>query len=225
MKQLQIRMRTDDIMEVLLYDTIGSDDFFGGGISAKTFRQQIKATKAKVMNLRVNSPGGNVFEAGAMMAALDEWPGRIEVDIDGVAASAASYLIMAADVIRVASNGLMMVHDPFAVAGGGSADMRRMADLLDTVRGQILDAYERKSKAGREQLSAWMQQETWFTGPEAVAAGLADEATGAVRVAALAEHAQILAKLYKHTPELPQDHEAWEQTAKRREIAAQLMGT
>jgi ATP-dependent Clp protease, protease subunit len=222
-KQLQIRMTTDDIAEVLLYDMIGVDPWFGDGISAKTFREQIKGLKAKTLNLRVNSPGGDVFEASAMLTALDEFKGVVNVDVDGLAASAASYLIMGADTIRLGTNAMMMIHDPYGGVMGSASDMRGMADVLDKAKGQILDAYGRKSKAGREQLAAWMSAETWFTGQEAVDAGLADAVTEPVRVAALAQHSPILAKLkYKHVPPLPQDNAAWEATRKRMEIAAKL---
>lgn len=228
MKHLPINIR-NEVAEVLLYDMIGEDDFFGGGISAKDFRDQIKAIKVKAMNLRINSPGGSVTEASAMLNALDEFKGRIEVDIDGLAASAASVVAMAGDTVRVATNGLVMIHDPMSGVMGRADDMRRMADLLDKVREQILNAYERKSKAGREQLGAWMAAETWFTGQEAVDAGLADSVTEPLRMAACADP-EVLTKLgYKNIPALVlQNNNAEakrlaEETKRRLEIAAQLV--
>ncbi len=206
MKTLEIRMKGEDVAEVDLFDVIGEDPFFGGGISSKAFRKVLKDLKAKTLNLRVNSPGGSVIEGAAMLAALDDWKAkgrRIEADVDGLAASAASVLLMAGDKVRVASNGLVMIHDPTAGVMGGAQEMRQTADLLDKVKGQILDAYQRKSKAGRDQLAAWMEAETWFTGQEAVAAGLADETTQPVRLAACAARWQpLFAKLhYRHVPD------------------------
>lgn len=174
MKEASIRM-SGDVAEVLLYDQIGADPFFGDGISAKTFREQIKEVKAKTINLRINSPGGSVTEGAAMLAALDSHKARIEVNVDGIAASAASVVAMAGDVIRVSSSGLIMIHDPYAGVQGGAEDMRRMAGVLDKVKGQILDAYSRHSKLGRDELASMMAAETWLTGQEAVDAGLADE--------------------------------------------------
>lgn len=194
MKTVTIRMKSDDVAEVLLYDQIGEDFFFGDGISAKTFRKQLKDIKAGTINLRVNSPGGSVTEAAAMLAALDEHPARIEVDVDGLAASAASVVMMAGDIIRVASNGLVMIHNPIAGVRGGAEEMRRVAELLDKMKDQILDAYERKSSAGRDQLAAWMAAETWFTGKEAVEAGLADEASSPVSMAAFSDKLKLAAK-------------------------------
>lgn len=228
MKQLTINIR-NEVAEVLLYDVIGADDFFGGGISAKTFRDQVKGIKAKALNLRINSPGGSVFEASAMMAALDEFKGRVEVDIDGIAASAASVVAMAGDEIRMATNAMIMIHRPYAAVIGPADDMRAMAEVLDKTTGQLLDTYERHSKAGRDQLKAWMDAETWFTPEEAIAAGLAHAVTETRQIAACAGLKEMAEKLhYKHIPAAvlkANDGEAQrlaEETRKRREIAARL---
>ncbi len=202
-KQLVIRNKGGEVAEVLVYGVIG-DDFFGDGITAKDFRAAIKSVKSKVVNLRINSPGGSVTEGAAMLAVLDEHPARIEVDIDGVAASAASVLAVAGSVVRIASNGLLMIHDPMMMTMGGADDMRRAAALLDTVKGQILDRYERKAagKTSRQQLVKMMSDETWFDGAQAVAAGLADEVTGALKMTALASHRALVNRLkYRHVPQ------------------------
>lgn len=226
MKQVTIRAKGDDAVEILLYDVIGEDALFGGGVSAKAFRSQLKAVKSKRIDLRVNSPGGSVFDAAAMMAALDEHKAEITAHVDGVAASAASVVIMAADRIRVGWNALVMIHNPHALVMGGAEEMLRMAELLEKAKGQLLDAYSRRPNAAkREQLSAWMDDETWFTGAEAVEAGLADEVAGPVAVAALASAYALSAKLgWKRAPELPRDDLAWSETHRRRDIAAKLGG-
>jgi ATP-dependent Clp protease protease subunit len=218
-----------DVVEIMLYGAIGRDWLGDGdGVTAKEFRAEVKKAKGKGINLRVNSPGGSVFEGSAMKAALDEHQGDVTVDVDGLAASAASFLIMGADTIRVASNALVMIHNPMSGVLGTAEDMRREAELLDKVRDQIIDAYLERSGAAREQLAAWMDAETWFTGQEAVDAGLADEATRAVQVAAFAGAAELFAKLgYRKAPALPEaaarpDPGLAEETRKRREIAARL---
>jgi len=226
MKQATIRMAGSDVAEILVYDQIGKD-FFSDGIDAKEFRRQIKAVKAKTINLRINSPGGSVTDAAAMAAALDDHPARIEVDVDGIAASAASVLAVVGDVVRMSASGLMMIHNPYAMTAGGSDEMRRMADLLDSVKGQILDRYERKAGkiTPRDKLAQMMADETWFTGEEAVAAGLADEVTAARQVAACVS-AEALAKMgYRRVP--AEKLQAWgeQQRAeheKRRAVAARL---
>jgi ATP-dependent Clp protease protease subunit len=225
-KLLTIRMKADEVAEVLLYDTIG-ESFWGDGISAKTFREQIKGVKAKTLSLRINSPGGSVTEGAAMLAVLDDWRAkagrRIEVDVDGLAASAASVVMMAGNVVRVASNGLVMIHDPYTMVAGGAAEMRHTADLLDKVKGQILDTYLRRAKLSRDELSAAMEAETWYTGQEAVDAGLADSIAEQVSVAAFAGVRPLLAKMkFKNAPELPTDAAAWAETERRKLIAAGL---
>lgn len=217
-----------DAVEILLYGQIGSDWFGDDGITAKEFRAEVKKARGKAINLRVNSPGGSVFEGAAMKAALDEHPEEVIVDVDGLAASAASFLIMGADTIRVASNAMLMIHDPHTVALGGAEELRRVAETLDKVKGQILDAYEGRAGAatGRDQLAEWMAQEKWLTGEEAVAAGLADETTTPVSVTAFAGQAEALKRFgYKHIPSLPVaqiDPRLLEETRKRLEIAARL---
>src|SRR5262245_45129677 len=130
--QITIRMR-GETAEVLVYDEIGGDPYLGGGITAKEFRDQVQKIKAKRMTLRHHCMGGSVPEAAAILATLDDWPGRIEVDVDGYAASAGSVVAMAGDTIRVASNGMMMIHNPYASVIGGAEKFRQMADLLDSV--------------------------------------------------------------------------------------------
>lgn len=221
----------DDVVEILLYGQIGADPWFGDGITAKEFRSEVKKAKGKAINLRVNSPGGSVFEGAAMKAALDEHPGEVIVDVDGLAASAASFLIMGADTIRIASNAMFMIHDPHTVALGGAEELRRVAETLDKVKGQILDAYAGRAGTAtdRDVLARWMAEEKWLTGQEAVEAGLADEATKAVSVAAFAGQAELLARFgYRRTPDLPAaetaqtDPRLLEETRRRIEIAARL---
>ncbi len=231
MKTLTINVK-GDIAEVLLFDTIGEDPFWGGGISAKTFRDQVKAIKAKAMNLRINSPGGDVFEAAAMMAVLDDFPGRVEVDVDGLAASAASVVAMCGKVIRMASNAMMMIHDPQTMIRGSASDMRGCADILDKVKGQILDAYARHSKMPRRKLETMMSEETWLTGPEAMDAGLCHEVTAPVKVSNLAVPEQLVVRLgYQHVPPAVIEPASsvtteadLEDFRRRREIADRLAG-
>lgn len=231
MKTLTINMKANDTAEVLIYDPIGFS-FFEDGITAKQLREQIKGIKAQTLNLRINSPGGNVFEASAMLSALDDFKASkgdkgartIEVDVDGLAASAASVVAMAGDTIRIASNGLLMIHNPMSGVLGGAEAMRREADLLDKVKDQIIDAYRRKSKAERAAIAAWMDAETWFTGAEAVEAGLADSVTSPVQVAAMARFVPIMNKFhFQHAPDMQEALAiAQEETRKRKELVESL---
>lgn len=165
--------------DVIIYDEIGVF-----GVTAKDFINEVKPLDVDTINLRLNSPGGNVFEGVAIFNVLKEHSARVVAHVDGVAASIASFIAMAADEIQMASNSFMMIHDPVGLAVGGKAEMDRMASMLDRLAGTIATAYVNKSGQTIEAIRALMADETWFTGEEAVEAGLADTVTGAVEVAA-----------------------------------------
>lgn len=238
MKTVTIRAASSELTEVLLYDQIGRDAFFGDGISAKEFREQLRSIKTPRINLRINSPGGSVFEGSAMLAALEEHPSTIRVDVDGLAASAASLIMMAGDEIHVASNAMVMIHNPHALAIGDAAEMLRMAELLEKSKEQFVATYAKRTGASRKQISDWMDAETWFTGEEAVEAGFADSAGAPVSVAAFADALKLVARLgAKKVPETPSGprtlsgflrhitddaQRALQETERRKAIAARL---
>ena len=113
--------------EIWLYDVIGDDADFGG-MSAKTFTAELnKLGKVDTINLRINCLGGDVWDGNSIYNMLKRHPARIEVDIDGVAASIASVIAMAGDEVRMASNALFMIHNPYGVARGSADDMRQRA--------------------------------------------------------------------------------------------------
>ena len=162
--------------EIWLYDQVGKD-MWGEGIGAKDFRAQLNGLgKVSTINLRINSPGGDVFDGFAIYNALAQHPARIVVDVDGLAASIASVIAMAGDEIRMASNSMMMIHDPQGVAVGNASEMMRTAALLDQIKGQLVDTYKRTGMTATR-LAALMQDETWMTASEAMAAGFCDSCT------------------------------------------------
>lgn len=169
--------------EIWLYDVVG-EGFFGG-MSAGQFAKELKALgQVEVINLRINSPGGSVFDGIAIYNQLKSHAARIEVDVDGVAASIASVIAMAGNEIRMAHNAQMMIHNPSGGAFGDATEMRRMADLLDQVKGTIVDTYERRTKNKAGDLAAWMEDETWMTAAQAVDRGFSDKVTEEQAVAA-----------------------------------------
>lgn len=185
--------------EIVVYEQIGSDPWFGGGVSSKDFREAVKAVKTKTIDLRVNSPGGSVFEAVAMMAALDGFKGTVTAYVDGLAASAASSLIMSADRIVMAEGSMLMIHDPYAFAVGNAEDMLRQAELLEQVKGEIVKAYQRHSKLDAGRISDMMKAETWMTSQEAIDNGFAHESLKGHRVAA---YADVKKFNYRNVPEM-----------------------
>lgn len=172
--------------ELLIYDTIGPSWSDDSAVTAKQFVQELQALPSSVtkISVRVNSPGGNPFDAVAIANALREQrtlkKRSVEMTIDGLAASAASIVIMAGSPIRIAKNALVMVHDPLSIGIGNSTDFRKIADDLDRVRDVIVATYRWNSSLSDEELRGLMRAETWMDADEAIAKGFATETTEAV---------------------------------------------
>ncbi|MBW7947025.1 MAG: Clp protease ClpP [Sphingomonadaceae bacterium] len=166
--------------EVLIYDEIGAY-----GVSAKGFLAELGALPDGVpIDLRLNSPGGSVFDAVAIYNALQRHNGSITAWIDGVAASAASYVAMAGDEIVMPENAFLMIHDPSGLVMGTAADMREMADNMDKIAGGMVRGYAARSGRSEEEIAALMAAETWFDAAAALEAGLATRMIEPVRIAA-----------------------------------------
>jgi ATP-dependent protease ClpP protease subunit len=166
--------------EVAIYDEIGAY-----GVSAKGFLMELGALpESTPVDLRLNSPGGSVFDAVAIHNALKRHEGPVTVWIDGIAASAASYIAMAGDEIVMPENAFLMIHDPAGLVMGTAEDMRAMAEALDKVKGSLVSGYAAKSGRTPEEVSALMAAETWFDASDAVAQGFADRLIEPVRIAA-----------------------------------------
>lgn len=154
-----------------LFDVI--DDYYG--VSATAFVSALNSIKEGDISLHINSPGGDVFAARAMVAAIAAHPSNITAYIDGLAASAASYVAMACDKVVMQAGSMMMVHCASSIIWGNAADMIVMADLLEKIDGTIAADYSRRTGKPEEEMLALMQAETWMTGAEALAAGFADQ--------------------------------------------------
>lgn len=181
--------------EIYIYGVIGGD-WFGEGITAKMVADDLKALgKVKTIDVRINSEGGNVFDGKAIYSLLVENAATINVKIDGLAASAASFIAMAGNSIEIAEGAFVMVHDAYGISYGRAEDMRKYADLLDTVNATIREVYVARTKQTDKQVNAWMKDETWFTAKEAVANGFADKMTENLKVAASVAHPDRFKKL------------------------------
>ena len=174
-----IRAR-DEGAEVVIYDEIGAY-----GVSAKAFLAELGALPDDApLTLRLNSPGGSVFDAVAIHNALARHAGGVTVWIDGIAASAASYIAMAGSEVIMPENAFLMIHDPAGMVMGSAADMRAMAEALDKIAGSLVRGYAAKSGKSDDEIAALMAAETWLDAAEAVALGLADRVAEPVRIAA-----------------------------------------
>jgi ATP-dependent Clp protease protease subunit len=160
-----------------LYDAVGGWD----GIRAKHVVEKLEALKgegAEHLDVHINSPGGDVFEGMAIHTAIASWPnGEKRVHVDGLAASIASIVAMAGDEIEISPTAMVMVHEPRGFAMGGAADLRKMADRLDSISDVMCDVYAARTGLAKAEVEKLVAAETWMSASEAVAKGFADKVT------------------------------------------------
>lgn len=167
--------QTDDApAELWLYDAIG-EDFFGFGINAEQMCRDLADLAAEEILLRVNSPGGDYFDGIAIYNALVQHPAQVVAQVDGLAASAASFIIQAANRVVMGRGARVMIHDAIGYCVGNAADMQAMNETLDGISADIADLYHVHGGGGAKAWRGRMQAETWYSADESVAAGLADE--------------------------------------------------
>lgn len=172
--------RKGAVGEISIHEEIGA-----WGIRARDFIRDLQGLgEVDEIRLSIHSPGGDVFDGIAIHNVLRNHAARKIVSIEGLAASMASVIAMAGDEIHMPENAFMMIHNPWSLAIGDAETMRKEADLLDKVRSTLVAAYARRCPGGEAQIEAWMDAETWFTGAEALEAGLCDMVTAAQRMAA-----------------------------------------
>jgi ATP-dependent protease ClpP protease subunit len=190
--------KTKEAAELLIYEQIGKDWWSGEGVGAKQFAEDLKALgEITELDVRLNSPGGDVFDGNAIYNILRQHKAKKTVFIDGIAASIASVIAMAGDRILIPENAMIMIHDPSSLAWGNADDMRKMGETLDKIKTGMVAAYTRKTKRSEAEVGRWMSEETWFTADEAKQYGFADELLEPVQMAASFD----LAKLrFKHVP-------------------------
>jgi len=213
-------------LELLVYDDIGEGWF--GGVTSKDVIKELKADSDDI-NVRINSPGGDIFEGFAIFNALARDERQVTVDIDSVAASAASVIAMAGDEIRIAPNAMVMIHNAWTWSMGDSRELRRVAELLDQIGDNIAQTYVDRSSLSASEVREAMDAETWYTADEAVAAGLADS----VSESELAVAAAVFdPKRVRNTPERfkaakpPESKKSpvWDAEANRRRLALARAG-
>ena len=161
--------------ELILYGSIGSDEYWDD-ISDKAFKQDIE-NLGDVENiiLHINSPGGSVFSAVAIANTLKNHKAKITANIDGLAASAATIITSACDIVKMPKNALFMVHNPITFAYGNNQDMQKTLEMLNKVKNSIIETYLNKAKTDKETLSELMDNETWMSAEEAKEYGFIDE--------------------------------------------------
>ena len=168
-----------EVAEISIYDEIG--DY---GTSAKNFIEEVKNIGKKDITLRINSVGGSVFDGLAIYNTLRSHQGYVNIKIEGLAASISTVIAMAGDNIEMAENGFFMIHNPFGQSAGEAGDMRKTADLLDKIKREIIEIYQRQTKLPYDVLSEMMDKETWLSSQEAQELGFINDITEPLKVAA-----------------------------------------
>ena len=174
LRQFKIVAKANEA-EIYLYDQIGAS-FWGDGISAKQFADQFNAIqKVSRIVLRINSPGGDVFDGSAIYSLIKSSTIPVDVMVDGLAASAAFTVAMAGRKISIGEAGLMMLHNAKAFVGGDAEDMRKTADVVEKITNQMAEIYAARCGKPLADVKALMDAETWMTAEECVKNGFADE--------------------------------------------------
>jgi ATP-dependent Clp endopeptidase proteolytic subunit ClpP len=157
--------------DVYLYTPIGE---YWGGITAERFQQELNAIgKPSEIRLYINSDGGEVFQGISIYNMLVRHTAKINVFVDGIAASIASLIAMSGSTITMGPNTFMMIHEPWGGGHGTAADLRKQADTLDKVRVQLVDTYARKTGLSADKISDLISAESWFDATEALKLGFA----------------------------------------------------
>lgn len=166
--------------EILIYGEITSEKYWPNDVTAVDFANDLKGLNDADVTVRINSPGGDVFQAHAIYNLLKSYKGKVTCCIDGLAASAATIVAAAADKVVMPKNALFMIHNPatFCVDLLTAEDMEKMKDALEAVKNSILEAYMSKCKLSKDELSSMMDAETWMNAEEAKEHGFCDEIEG-----------------------------------------------
>ncbi len=159
---------------LVLNGQISDETWFGDEVTPGLFRDELQSCEGDI-TVWINSPGGDVFAAAQIYNMLMEYPGNVDVRIDGIAASAASVIAMAGNKVSMSPVAMMMIHNPMTVAMGDKKVMQQAIDMLDEIKESIINAYELKTGQTRTKIAHMMDAETWFNAKKAVELGFADD--------------------------------------------------
>jgi ATP-dependent Clp protease protease subunit len=165
--------QNDEGRTLRLEGPISDETWWGDEVTPAAFKEELLAGVGDI-TVWINSPGGCVFAASEIYTMLKEYPGKVTVKIDGLAASAASVIAMAGAEVLMSQVSYMVIHNPATVAIGDSAEMLRAKAMLDEIKEGIINAYQAKTKMSRERISQLMNEESCFNARSAIELGFAD---------------------------------------------------
>ena len=164
----------DAVRVLRISGTIAEESWFDDDVTPGIFASELNAGSGPV-TIWLNSPGGDVVAAAQIYNMLIDYPGTVTVNIDGIAASAASVIAMAATKVAMSPVSMLMIHNPATMAVGDKDELARAMSMLDSVKESILNAYQEKTNLSRAKLSKLMDAETWMDARAAIDMGFADE--------------------------------------------------
>lgn len=153
---------------------IADQTWFGDEVTPQLFKEELNRSSGDI-KLWINSPGGDVFAASQIYNMLMEYKGDVHVQIDSLAASAASVIAMAGTTVSMSPVAMMMIHNPWTVAQGEAKDMQKVIEMLGEIKESIINAYELRTGLSRTKLSHLMDSESWFNAKKAIELGFADK--------------------------------------------------
>lgn len=165
---------------------IAEESWLDDEITPTLFASELNAGSGPV-TIWLNSPGGDVVAASRIYNMLLDYPGKVTVNIDGIAASAASVIAMAASTVAMSPVSMLMIHNPATLAMGDKTELSRALDMLESVKDSIINAYQLKTGLSRAKLSKLMDAETWMDARAAIDLGFADELLNGNRALTLGE--------------------------------------
>lgn len=166
--------------ELAIDRAIGGDNFLSwlfDEITPKAFRKELNSGDGDIV-VRINSEGGDVFAANEIYNMLKEYRGNVRVKIDAMAASAASVIAMAGDSVEISPVGMIIIHNPWTGTIGDAEEFKAVANQLDSIKENIINAYELKTHLSRTKLAKMMDEETFIHARKAVELGFADKIIG-----------------------------------------------
>ena len=153
---------------------IAYQTWFGDEVTPRLFKEELNRSSGDI-KLWINSPGGDVFAASQIYNMLMEYKGDVHVQIDSLAASAASVIAMAGTTVSMSPVAMMMIHNPWTIAQGEAKDMEKVIEMLGEIKESIINAYELRTGLSRTKLSHLMDLESWFNAKKAIELGFADK--------------------------------------------------
>ena len=164
----------DETRTLYLEGVIAEESWFADDVTPAMFKEELFSGDGPI-TLHINSPGGDCIAASQIYTMLMDYPGDVTIQIDGMAASAASVIAMAGTKVCMSPTSMMMIHNPFTVAMGDTDEMRKAIQLLDEVKESIINAYQIKTGLSRTKISHLMDSETWMNALKAKSMGFCDE--------------------------------------------------